>query len=371
MRGQAMVEFALILPLLAVLMVLAIDFGRVFFGWVGLQNAARIGANYAGFHPDAWQGTGDEDEQDEFRRLVIRDMEAINCEPLGGGAWEDGDIPDPVWKDRAGNTLASDWGIGDHVSVSLPCRFDVITPIAGFLVGDPASLSAEATFSIRGGIIAGVPVGTNPEPPDPACTDAIVPNLVGMTVEEARIAWEFRFDGAFAPPIGPDEQDLVTLQTAGGFDAGDCAPLSTSVVVDHGPAEECPEGELRIPNLETLTVAAARTAWTDAEFTGAFLPLSGYDGDLVYSQSTSTGRDAGQCSQPSTLVTVGHEAATSFCLAPNLSGLSRQAARSTYLETFTGNYDWQGDANGTVTGQSLAFGSEYECTADILVTLNR
>ena len=29
-----MVEFALVLPILALLLVLAVDFGRVFFGWV-------------------------------------------------------------------------------------------------------------------------------------------------------------------------------------------------------------------------------------------------------------------------------------------------------------------------------------------------
>ena len=51
-RGQALVEFALVLPLLALLLVMALDFGRVFFGWVALQNAARIGANYAGHTPN-------------------------------------------------------------------------------------------------------------------------------------------------------------------------------------------------------------------------------------------------------------------------------------------------------------------------------
>ena len=45
-RGQGMVEFALVLPLLVVLLVMAIDFGRVFFQWVGVTNASRIGANY-------------------------------------------------------------------------------------------------------------------------------------------------------------------------------------------------------------------------------------------------------------------------------------------------------------------------------------
>ena len=50
-RGQALVEFALILPLLVLLLLLAIDFGRVFFGWVALNNAARIAANEAAVQP--------------------------------------------------------------------------------------------------------------------------------------------------------------------------------------------------------------------------------------------------------------------------------------------------------------------------------
>ena len=33
-----MVEFALIMPLLVLLLVMAIDFGRVFFGWVALDD---------------------------------------------------------------------------------------------------------------------------------------------------------------------------------------------------------------------------------------------------------------------------------------------------------------------------------------------
>ena len=44
-RGQALVEMAVMLPILLLLLLLAIDVGRVFFGWVALNNAARIAAN--------------------------------------------------------------------------------------------------------------------------------------------------------------------------------------------------------------------------------------------------------------------------------------------------------------------------------------
>ncbi len=48
-RGQSLAEFALILPVLVLLMLGTIDFGRVFFAYVSVTNAARNGADYASF----------------------------------------------------------------------------------------------------------------------------------------------------------------------------------------------------------------------------------------------------------------------------------------------------------------------------------
>jgi len=43
-RGQALVELALSIALLLIILLAAIDFGRAFFAYVGLVNAAREGA---------------------------------------------------------------------------------------------------------------------------------------------------------------------------------------------------------------------------------------------------------------------------------------------------------------------------------------
>lgn len=51
LHAQALVEFALILPLLLVLIIGAMDFGRVFYFKIVLTNAAREGANYLSRHP--------------------------------------------------------------------------------------------------------------------------------------------------------------------------------------------------------------------------------------------------------------------------------------------------------------------------------
>ena len=45
-EGQALVEFALILPLLFLLIVNVVNFGSFFFAWITVANAARSGAQY-------------------------------------------------------------------------------------------------------------------------------------------------------------------------------------------------------------------------------------------------------------------------------------------------------------------------------------
>ena len=54
-RGQSLVEFALVLPMILLLMLIAIDFGRVFLGWVGLNNC-RAGSQRTTprCNPNAW-----------------------------------------------------------------------------------------------------------------------------------------------------------------------------------------------------------------------------------------------------------------------------------------------------------------------------
>lgn len=51
-KGQAMVEFALILPLLLTLLCGIIDFGWMYYNQITLNNAAREGARYAVIHYD-------------------------------------------------------------------------------------------------------------------------------------------------------------------------------------------------------------------------------------------------------------------------------------------------------------------------------
>ena len=46
LSGQSMVELAIALPVLVLFMLAAADFGRLFYVWMGVNSAARAGAQY-------------------------------------------------------------------------------------------------------------------------------------------------------------------------------------------------------------------------------------------------------------------------------------------------------------------------------------
>ena len=52
LTGQALVEFALLLPLLLVLIISTLEFGRLFYTKIVITNAAREGAYYLSTHLD-------------------------------------------------------------------------------------------------------------------------------------------------------------------------------------------------------------------------------------------------------------------------------------------------------------------------------
>jgi Flp pilus assembly protein TadG len=46
-KGQALIEFILVLPMLFLLILNLVNFGGFFYAWLTVSNAARAGANYA------------------------------------------------------------------------------------------------------------------------------------------------------------------------------------------------------------------------------------------------------------------------------------------------------------------------------------
>src|SRR5205814_6445671 len=125
--GQSLAEFVMTVPLTLVMVLFGLDFGRVFLGWVALNNAAREAANYAAMNPDAWTLPYNLAVQAEYNRLVTTEASNINCVLATP-------IPNP--------SFSSGTSIGAPAEVRLTCRFNLITLFIGVIVGNPVPVSA-------------------------------------------------------------------------------------------------------------------------------------------------------------------------------------------------------------------------------------
>ncbi len=154
-RGQSLAEFALTVPFALLMVLFGLDFGRVFLGWVSLNNAAREAANYAAMNPTAWTLPYNLSVQAEYSRLVQTEASSINCTLVSP-------VPAP--------TFASGTSIGAPAKVVLTCQFNLITPFIGLLTGNPIPVSASSAFPVRAGLIQGIPVPTDTPTPTAAPT---------------------------------------------------------------------------------------------------------------------------------------------------------------------------------------------------------
>jgi PKD repeat protein len=138
-----------VLPVVLLLVFAAIDFGRVYLGWINLQQMARIAANYAANHASGLVPPYDASDRERYRELVAADARAINCtlpEPL----------PDPQFP--AGTDP------GDPVRVQIDCRFRILTPVIGDVLGGQIAVTGGATFPVKEGVVGSVPGGSGGAP---------------------------------------------------------------------------------------------------------------------------------------------------------------------------------------------------------------
>ena len=166
-------------PVLLLILLLALDFGRLFLGWVNLQNTARIAANYAAGHPLAWS-TPIQSQKDAYARQIADDARTINCTLQSPP-------PDPSFPDGS--------RLNGRAVVNISCQFQLLTPFASAIFpNNRISLGAGAVFPIRGGLAQAVP-GLTPAPsssdvptplPSGLCT---VPPLIGTSSDDAEAAW--------------------------------------------------------------------------------------------------------------------------------------------------------------------------------------
>jgi len=127
-KGQALVEFALILPILVLLVFGMVEFGRAMYIKNMLNNAARAGARTAVVTPEL--------EKDIPYSLATRGTDAIQQTIFDGLQYVDNSTATARVLVNGSNPKATN---GDIVTVSVTCNFDSVVPnlikIANTLTG--------------------------------------------------------------------------------------------------------------------------------------------------------------------------------------------------------------------------------------------
>jgi hypothetical protein len=157
-RGQSLVETALVLPVIVLILLLAIDLGRVFFTTIDLRNAAHEATMLGGTVPDA-ACTDLEDAIDrQMNRLGAPD--ASVCGPLtattgvtyitsyGCERVDPGPDCDPWAPNYPANSDL-------RYEVTLQYRFQPVVPLVGLLTGNGVGGSIPIKVENRSQVLVG------------------------------------------------------------------------------------------------------------------------------------------------------------------------------------------------------------------------
>ena len=215
-RGNAAVEFALLVPVLILIVCGAVDFGRAFYAYVTVSSTAHEAARYAARFPGASVSTA------ALQTVVAGESQGtirLMGTPTGGNAT------------LTGPTLE---GSEEQLTaVRLSYQFNPISPIplAGPIV---ISASAAAPLGGAGGVATTVPLATPTATLVPSATptpcNKTVPNLVGMNYNgsQASNAWSAAgFTGSVVQGSGNGGGSIA----AQSLTAGTTAPCSSSITV--------------------------------------------------------------------------------------------------------------------------------------------
>jgi PKD repeat protein len=391
-RGQSLVEFALVLPILLLLTLTALDFGRVYLGYINLQNMARIAANYAANNPEAWTGLGDADAKTAYQNQILGDAAATNCDlPLVAGTKT---APAPTFTDLDGDGTPE---IGDTARVNLTCHFGVITPVIANIVGGSVAVSATSMFPVKSGM-SSITAAAPGLPPGAAFSGnaAITPSsLAGVapfTVvfrdtsggNPTSWLWDFN-DPTSATPTSPLQDPLGhTFSTTGTFvvsmtatNAWGSSTAFMGITVTAATTVDFTANATNVAVGTTVTFADASSpgglsyAWTfgAGEGTGTGqTPTHRYNTVGTYAVSLTVTYPSGPVtlSRPA-YITVN----AASCLVPSFNGVKRNAAQAKWIAAgFSGTVsDAPGAPNGnyTITAQSITSNTFVPCNSNVQV----
>src|SRR5688572_15444811 len=383
-RGQSLVEFALVLPLILMLTLIAYDFGRVYLGWINLPSMARIGANLAANNPTAWSGSGDATVKARYQNQIRNDATANNCDlPKVGGVET---APAPTFTGSA---------LGDEAEVAITCTFGVITPGISAILGGSVNVSASAVFPVKSGMTVS-DGSTGLTPPNAAFTgngEVAPSSLSGPapfnvvfrdTSGGSPTSWEWDLDGdGDIDSVAQDPLDylyefpgtyVVTL-TASNSEGSSQASMGITVggpsAVDFTSDVTSGLDPLTVQFSDTSAVPGTAYAWTfgTGEGTGTGATVTHvYNTPGQYTVQLTVTYATGDVSVTKTnYITVD----PGLCPVPNLHGVRRNTANTVWAAAgFTGavtDGPFAPGGNYIITSQSIVGGSSVPCNSGIVV----
>ncbi|HEX5465240.1 MAG TPA: PKD domain-containing protein [Candidatus Limnocylindrales bacterium] len=337
-RGQSLTEFALVLPIFMLVLLMAIDFGRVFLGWVTLNNASRIAANYAASYPDAFVGVGLAAQQADYTTLVQRETSSADCTLNADGSGHNPPYP----------TFPDGTDLGDPAQVSLACRFGLITPFLDTILGGQSvSIGSQSFFPIRTGAIANLPGSSVPLPGAPtadftfAPTTGTAPLTVSFTDTSTGAAtWSWTFgdggtsiqqDPTYVYAAASGTPYPVTLTVC---NASACASATKSITISPTPSGPPVAGFYGTPVIGSIYVAGGGS--TGSAIQGAynlavnFTNTSSNTGGATYAWTFGDGGTSTSANPSHTYTSAGFFTVT---LVVTTSGGSNTSSITNYVTT--------------------------------------
>jgi Flp pilus assembly protein TadG len=124
-RGQSLVEMALMMVVLLLIMAGVLDFGRMYFTYLALQNAAGEGASYGAINP----GWVDDSDNADPNNITYR----VQHESTGNLIdWSNTTVVVDVPSNQG----------GQPITVTVSYEFEIITPVMQVITGDTVTLTA-------------------------------------------------------------------------------------------------------------------------------------------------------------------------------------------------------------------------------------
>ena len=109
-RGQSLVEFAIVLPILLIILAGVLDLGRLYYAYVAVTDAAAEGAAYAAIWPDEYDEMF-ERAQDATGGMVVLEPGSVEVDYETSGS-------------------------GDPISVTVSYSHTLATPLMNVIVPD-------------------------------------------------------------------------------------------------------------------------------------------------------------------------------------------------------------------------------------------